>query len=608
MAQLFLKDSALGGLTNIGGEQGARGQDYSDGQGNLVFTTTGDGKMLYNNVEVATKDDIPEITNDLTNELKSNYDEAFNKSHIHDNKIVLDKLDEDSNGNLLFNGKEIKGGGQGGSIVTFTTTEADLYGKTITITKGSDIILGTFDDTGVAILNIPFCGETTITVDGKSSTYIFDYFGDYEIECNPTLQRVLQPLTSKTSEQGSTFSSGSQYASMNPPWYAFDGKNNTSWWSTARSKVYVGFQFNEEQYINTFKVRNYNYYSVPSIKDFTLQASNDGIDYVDLTDTITFPKIQTEQTYTYKCTKNLGYYKYYRLYIYNTYPSEFNVNIAIIELALYRELLPTKEKTIYEELNQEIVSKLSDEDGTLLYNGSKISTSISVEDKNIITEKTDGLYATISNDLTDELKNNYDLAAAKAHSHINKSVIDKFTETDGKVLYDGEELGGKVDISKEEGNALVEKEDGLYVETQSSNIYNVKAFSEDVYSTDEQMIGVWMDNKPLYRKCFTLDMSSVHDSNVNFSTGVTNIENTVSLYGTLRRGNSDNIPIPLYMSSEYNVRVILNGTKGNGTGIFVNAGFVGTAYMIMEYTKTTDTPIIVDHDVATEAEVEEVFA
>lgn len=63
---------------------------------------------------------VPVITNDLTNELKSKYDTAYlnnhthnnktildnlnqdviNNSHIHTNKSQLDKINEDSNGNL----------------------------------------------------------------------------------------------------------------------------------------------------------------------------------------------------------------------------------------------------------------------------------------------------------------------------------------------------------------------------------------------------------------------------------------------------------------------------------------------------------------------------
>ena len=46
-------------------------------------------------------------TNDLTNELKTKYDDAVTKSHEHKNKDIVDKLSEGINGNLLYNGRDI---------------------------------------------------------------------------------------------------------------------------------------------------------------------------------------------------------------------------------------------------------------------------------------------------------------------------------------------------------------------------------------------------------------------------------------------------------------------------------------------------------------------
>lgn len=68
MAQLFLKKSNT--LVNIGGEKGVPGRDYMDENGNLVFTTIGDGKGLLNNKEIATIDDL----------------------HVHENANVINGL------------------------------------------------------------------------------------------------------------------------------------------------------------------------------------------------------------------------------------------------------------------------------------------------------------------------------------------------------------------------------------------------------------------------------------------------------------------------------------------------------------------------------------
>lgn len=52
---------------------------------------------------------IPTVTNDLTDELKSDYDEAVTNSHTHSNSAVLDRLSESDTGALLFDGNETKG-------------------------------------------------------------------------------------------------------------------------------------------------------------------------------------------------------------------------------------------------------------------------------------------------------------------------------------------------------------------------------------------------------------------------------------------------------------------------------------------------------------------
>lgn len=62
--------------------------------------------------ELATKVDKVEgkdlSTNDLTDALKANYDDAVTKAHEHANKEQLDKLTEDVDGNLLYDGVKLK--------------------------------------------------------------------------------------------------------------------------------------------------------------------------------------------------------------------------------------------------------------------------------------------------------------------------------------------------------------------------------------------------------------------------------------------------------------------------------------------------------------------
>ena len=50
---------------------------------------------------------IPTVTNDLTNELKANYDLASTQTHTHSNKELLDKLSLNKDNKLLYNGDKV---------------------------------------------------------------------------------------------------------------------------------------------------------------------------------------------------------------------------------------------------------------------------------------------------------------------------------------------------------------------------------------------------------------------------------------------------------------------------------------------------------------------
>lgn len=50
---------------------------------------------------------VPTVTNDLTDELKSSYDDAVTAKHTHDNKDTLDKISASSDGRLLYDGNNM---------------------------------------------------------------------------------------------------------------------------------------------------------------------------------------------------------------------------------------------------------------------------------------------------------------------------------------------------------------------------------------------------------------------------------------------------------------------------------------------------------------------
>lgn len=80
-------------------------------------------KFSGNYNDLTNKPNIPIVTNDLTNELKADYDDAVAKKHAHPNVSVLDRFSEDEKGNPLYNNNPIgNGGGGSGAGIDDTIT------------------------------------------------------------------------------------------------------------------------------------------------------------------------------------------------------------------------------------------------------------------------------------------------------------------------------------------------------------------------------------------------------------------------------------------------------------------------------------------------------
>lgn len=109
------------------------------------------------------------------------------------------------------------------------------------------------------------------------------------------------------------------------------------------------------------------------------------------------------------------------------------------------------------------------------------------------------------------------------------------------------------------------------------------------YSTDEKMIGYWVDGKPLYRRVFKFDTFYSKGSNTliaNFKSSF-NIDNVSRFYGTATSNNG----------SIYNLTGIgQDGKSGveietNGALMFYVSNSTGVTWkpcVTIEYTKTTD--------------------
>ena len=98
-----------------------------------------------------------------------------------------------------------------------------------------------------------------------------------------------------------------------------------------------------------------------------------------------------------------------------------------------------------------------------------------------------------------------------------------------------------------------------------------------IYSTDETVIGTWIDGKPIYRKVVTLSTTVTIDSRApSISHGISNIDRTISC----RAFNTGNDTVDVYW----------HNTENDTSGAFYSIdGIEGVKILIFEYTKTTDT-------------------
>ena len=97
---------------------------------------------------------------------------------------------------------------------------------------------------------------------------------------------------------------------------------------------------------------------------------------------------------------------------------------------------------------------------------------------------------------------------------------------------------------------------------------------------------LWVDNKPLYRKVLT--GTKVQGTDLTLPTGITDLDNLITLRGTLNSGENYRYPIP-YQDSvgniSFNYQKSTNNIKISSTN---SSYFNGDVIVILEYTKTTD--------------------
>jgi len=123
--------------------------------------------------------------------------------------------------------------------------------------------------------------------------------------------------------------------------------------------------------------------------------------------------------------------------------------------------------------------------------------------------------------------------------------------------------------------------------TGTKNTYSCDYINSlGTYSTTEQVVGTWINNKPVYRK--VVELGALPDnSQKTVPHNIANLGTVVSLRGMTTGDNK--FPIPESRTSLYLDYQV--GLWCNSTNIVVETGNDRTstsAFAVIEYTKTTD--------------------
>lgn len=117
----------------------------------------------------------------------------------------------------------------------------------------------------------------------------------------------------------------------------------------------------------------------------------------------------------------------------------------------------------------------------------------------------------------------------------------------------------------------------------------------NLYSTTEKMIGQFLDGKPLYQK--TVNFGTLpNNTTKTVAHGISNIDKVISIQGFANDSANNSIPIPYVTTSDAAAYSILMFREGSNIRIDAKTNWsTYNAYIILEYTKTTDSALPVKY-------------
>ena len=116
------------------------------------------------------------------------------------------------------------------------------------------------------------------------------------------------------------------------------------------------------------------------------------------------------------------------------------------------------------------------------------------------------------------------------------------------------------------------------------NEVNTNDIRKSTYSTSEQVVGKWLDNKPIYRKVVNVNVSSKTSNTIEITISSLDIDTFINISGIVK--DNSNLTMAL-LSDTQAITVEPNNSK---IIIYMNNTTAKSysGHVILEYTKTTD--------------------
>lgn len=117
--------------------------------------------------------------------------------------------------------------------------------------------------------------------------------------------------------------------------------------------------------------------------------------------------------------------------------------------------------------------------------------------------------------------------------------------------------------------------------------YNRVTFSsQNVYSTTEQVVGTWIDGKPIYRKVYIFSITTTN-SEVSIDISDTNIVGVINLTGGMFTSGNEYYPVQYSNPAAPNIQSFQVKSNYGKNQLNYYAGATGVGRIILEYIKNS---------------------